>query len=117
MHGLVAMKRATKLVILGSVLAAAGILAVVLFRRRAYDRPRRVATGSVDLGRPIEPYDPGAELAEEATVIATSSGIASVDPQPLAQTAGEGIALDPVASAHTEVGEQRERLPRPSKGT
>ncbi len=109
------MKRVTKLVILGSVIAAAGTLVAVLFSRRAHNRQRQVASVSVDLGRPIEPYDPGDELAEEASVIATSSGIASVDPKPLAQTAGEGIALDPVATAHTEIRDLRERLPWPSK--
>ena len=109
------MKRVTKLVILGSVIAAAGTLVMVFFRRRAHNRIRWVASVSVNLGRPIEPYDPGDELAEEAIVIATSSGIASVDPEPLAQTAGAGIALDPVATAHTEIRDLRERLPRPGK--
>jgi len=110
------MKRVIKLVIIGSAIAAAGTLSMVFFRRRSHNRLRRVASVSVNLGRPIEPYDPGDELAEEASVIATSSGIASVDPEPLAETAGEGIALDPVATAHTEIRELRERLPRPSKG-
>jgi hypothetical protein len=39
-------------------------------------------------------------------------GIADVDPQPLAQTAGEGIDVDAVDAAHEVVIEQRDRLPR-----
>jgi hypothetical protein len=39
-------------------------------------------------------------------------GIADVDPQPLAQTAGEGIDLDAVQAAHDDIVEQREKLAR-----
>lgn len=38
-------------------------------------------------------------------------GLADVDPQPLAQTAGEGIDPDENDKAHRSVKEQRERLP------
>jgi hypothetical protein len=39
-------------------------------------------------------------------------GIADVDPEPLAQTAGEGIDVDAVAAAHDDIVELREKLPR-----
>jgi len=51
-----------------------------------------------DLGLTADLGDPGDELVEKLLVIATSSGIAGVDPEPLAQTAGDGIPLDPVAT-------------------
>jgi hypothetical protein len=40
------------------------------------------------------------------------AGIADVDPQPLAQTAGEGIDADAVDAAHAVVIDQRDKLPR-----
>lgn len=43
--------------------------------------------------------------------VARHSGIADVDPVPLAQTAGEGIDPDDNDKAHASVKEQRERLP------
>jgi hypothetical protein len=44
--------------------------------------------------------------------VATESGIADVDPEPLSQVSGEGI--DPVLDtrAHDEIRELRDRLPR-----
>jgi len=42
----------------------------------------------------------------------TVCGIADVDPQPLAQTAGEGIDVDAVDAAHAVVVDQRDKLPR-----
>jgi hypothetical protein len=49
--------------------------------------------------------------APDPVAAARGSGIADVDPQLLAQPAGEGIDADRVAAAHTEVRRQRERLP------
>jgi len=113
------MKLVTTLVLAGSLIAAAGWLLGRKRDRNAPPAPRPQAAESeddTDLGLAADLGDPGDELAEEVTVIATSSGIAEVDPEPLAQTAGEGIALDPVEAAHTELEELRARLPRPGKG-
>jgi hypothetical protein len=108
------MKLATKLVVVGSLIAAsAAALVLILIRNR--DRLHRGDVADADLGLAVDLGDPGDELVAEVTVIATSSGMADVDPEPLAQTSGEGIALDPVAAAHTEIEELRERLPRPGK--
>jgi len=79
---MVAMQLVTKLVILGSAIAVAGTFVALRRNRLAHNRPRRISTVRVDLGRPIEPYDPGDELVEEASVIATSSGTAVVAPAP-----------------------------------
>jgi len=51
---------------------------------------------------------PRADLAEAPGV----RGIADVDPEPLAQTAGEGIDPDAVDAAHEAVADQRDKLPR-----
>lgn len=104
------MKLATKLVITGSLFAATALA----FKR---NRVRRGDVAGADLGLAADLGDPGDELVEAVIATATGSGIASVDPEPLAQTAGEGIALDPVAAAHTEIEALRERLPRPGKGS
>jgi hypothetical protein len=108
-----AMKLVTKLVITGSLISAA---ALVLERVLERGRRRPCAPAGADLGIAADLGDPGDELVEEVSVIATSSGIADVDPEPLAQTAGEGIPIEPVEAAHTEIEELRERLPRPGKG-
>lgn len=113
------MKLVTTLVLAGSL-----IIAAAWFLRRKRDsnphpapRPQADEIEEVtDLGLAADLGDPGDELAEEVSVIATSSGLAEVDPEPLAQTAGEGIALDAVEAAHTEIEELRARLPRPGTG-
>jgi hypothetical protein len=107
------MKLVTKLVITGSLIAAA---VLVIVRTRKRDQLLRGTPAGADLGLAVDVGDPGDELVEEVSVIATTSGIADVDPEPLAQTAGEGIPLEPVEAAHVELGELRERLPRPGKG-
>lgn len=111
------MKPVTTLVLTGSLIAAT---AWFLRKRDRKPRPppRQDADNieGADLGLAADLGDPGDELAEEATAIATSSGIADVDPEPLAQTAGEGIVPDAVEAAHTEIEELRARLPRPGKG-
>ncbi len=49
---------------------------------------------------------------EDLVDVATQSGIADVDPEPLSHVAGEGI--DPIrdVAAKDEIVEQRDRLPR-----
>jgi hypothetical protein len=110
------MKLVTKLLITGSLIVAAAFTLIMMRGRRRRTSHQDDIAGE-DLALSIDLGDPGDELAEEVTVIATSSGIANVDPVPLAQTAGEGIALDPIAAAHTEIEAIRERLPRPGKGS
>jgi hypothetical protein len=114
------MKLVTKLVITGSLIAVAAVLVEKERIRRNRPRPHELAAadpGDVELDVAVALGVPDDAVGEEVAVIATSSGIADVDPEPLAQTAGEGIALDPVTAAHTEIEDLRERLPRPSKGT
>ena len=53
--------------------------------------------------------------ADDLREIATRSGIADVDPEPLSQVAGEGIDLDRDVDAHETIREQRERLPDPPR--
>jgi hypothetical protein len=55
------------------------------------------------------------EINEDMRNVATRSGIADVDPEPISQVAGEGIDLDRDVNAHEEIREQRERLPDPSR--
>ena len=55
----------------------------------------------------------GAEMADaDLSAIATQSGIADVDPEPISHVAGEGIDLDRDVAAHEEIAELRARLPR-----
>ncbi|HTL35491.1 MAG TPA: hypothetical protein VL326_20325 [Kofleriaceae bacterium] len=42
--------------------------------------------------------------------VATKSGIADVDPEPLSHIAGEGIDLDRDVNAQKDIKEQREKL-------
>ena len=53
--------------------------------------------------------------ADQLRDIATHSGIADVDPEPLSQVSGEGIDLDRDVDAHEKIREQRERLPDPPR--
>jgi hypothetical protein len=120
------MKLMTKLVIIGSVVVATAAAATLVIIQRKRDRRRQdedqdegtavQRDDSDDLGVASDLGDPGDELGEDIVVIATSSGMADVDPEPLAQTVGEGIALEPTEAAHTEIQELRERLPHPGKG-
>ena len=47
----------------------------------------------------------------DVDAVARHSGLADVDPEALAQTAGEGIDPDDNEKAHASVKEQRDRLP------
>lgn len=49
---------------------------------------------------------------ENLVDVATKSGIADVDPEPLSHVAGEGIDLDGDVKAHSELRDLRDRLPR-----
>ena len=55
------------------------------------------------------------EINEDLRNVATRSGIADVDPEPISHVAGEGIDLDRDVNAHEEIREQRERMPDPSR--
>lgn len=55
------------------------------------------------------------EINEDLRNVATRSGIADVDPEPISHVAGEGIDLDRDVNAHEELREQRERMPDPSR--
>ena len=97
------MKRRTKLLAVGSLLALGGRW---LWRRAG---PPLGASASSGLGtdRTEAGFSPvgGAPDLDDA-------GIAEVDPVPLSHVAGEGIDLDGDVEAHTKIPEQRERLPR-----
>lgn len=88
-----ATKLATNIIVAGGTIAAAVVLKkLVRFRRgkhAALDEP---------LG--------------DMVAVATESGLAEVDPQPISHVAGEGIDLDRDVAAHEEIAELRARLPR-----
>jgi hypothetical protein len=50
---------------------------------------------------------------EDATLIATNSGLASIDPQPITHVAGEGIVPGEDDQSRDNVQSVRDRLPRP----
>jgi hypothetical protein len=55
--------------------------------------------------------DDGQDEDDDLREVATRSGIADIDPEPLSHVAGEGIDLDRDVNAHEELREQRERMP------
>jgi hypothetical protein len=91
--------------LLGAALIGAGVV---------YLRGRRKALAMARGAE--EAFDDrfGTSVPNEADMIevATTSGIADVDPEPLSQVAGEGI--DPVRdlAAHDDIKALRDRLPR-----
>lgn len=91
--------------VLGFSLLAAGV--VYLRGRRAALRAARGA----DV-RSEDNFGTPAPTNEYLVDVATQSGIANVDPEPLSQVAGEGI--DPVrdVAAQNELAALRERMPR-----
>jgi len=100
-------KLATNAVVAGALIAAAVMLKkLVRSRRGAHATPTDEASFGGDIAS-------AAELNEDLVAVATESGIANVDPEPLSQVAGEGIDLDRDVAAHQEIAELRERLPRP----
>lgn len=52
-----------------------------------------------------------ADIEEDLRVVATRSGIADVDPQPISHVAGEGIDLDRDLEAHESIKAVRDRMP------
>jgi hypothetical protein len=91
--------------LLGMSLLAASI-AFVRGRRRAL----RVARGAEE--RFDNVVGTSVPSNEDLVEVATSSGIADVDPEPLSHVAGEGI--DPIrdVEAHDSIKAVRERMPR-----
>jgi hypothetical protein len=79
------------------------VAAAITYDRRRLRRAGRLdatSSGARGAGRDVE-------VVTEAVIV----GISEVDPEPLANVAGEGIDPDAVDEAHRSVREQRERLP------
>lgn len=55
----------------------------------------------------------GARRAVDSRRTGLALGLAAVDPQPLTQITGEGIAPDATEAAHEEVSDQLAKLARP----
>jgi hypothetical protein len=91
--------------LLGIALVAGGV--VYLRGRRKALAMARGSEESFD-----NQFGTSVPMHEDLVDVATHSGNADVDPEPLSQVAGEGI--DPVrdVAAHDEIVDQRERLPR-----
>lgn len=58
--------------------------------------------------------DPSVMIIEEVEVVPVDVGIADVDPEGLTQF-GEGIDPEATQAAHSDVRDQRERMPYPGK--
>lgn len=94
-----------------------GLLAASVLFVRGHRRARAVvaapATDDSDFDRHV-----GTSVAandntnEDLVEVATTSGIADVDPVPLSNVAGEGIDPEREMRAHTELRDLRDRLPR-----
>src|SRR5690349_11401623 len=99
-----ATKLATSSIVAGVMIGGALILKKLVRSRRAGHvtptNETEFAAGTVAI----------AQLEEDLAVIATQSGIADVDPEPISHVAGEGIDLDRDIAAHEEIAEQRDRL-------
>lgn len=91
--------------LLGAALLGAGV--VYLRGRRKALAMALGAEASFD-----DQFGTSAPTDENLVEIATTSGIAAVDPEPLSHVAGEGI--DPVRdlAAHGDIRAVRDRLPR-----
>jgi hypothetical protein len=105
------MKIWTNAIVAGSLLAAGVIVKKLVRSRRA---ARTMPTDEIASSAPPHDisYNAVAELKKDLAVIASESGIANVDPEPISHVAGEGIDLDGDVRAHEEIAEQRARLPR-----
>lgn len=79
------------------------VAAVITYDRRLLRRAGRLDAGSSG----ARGAEGDVEIVTEAVIV----GISEVDPEPLANVAGEGIDPDAVSEAHRSVQEQRERLP------
>jgi hypothetical protein len=89
------MKLLTRLFLMGSASVGGALLIDSLRQKR---RP------------PEPPLDLDLDI-EDATIIAEESGLADVDPQPIMQTAGEGIVPGSDDEARDSVRAVRDRLP------
>jgi len=98
------MKRMTKLLAVGSLLALGGRW---LGRRSAFSHTGASRLGSDQVDEGVAPLTGAPDL--------DGTGIADVDPVPLSHVAGEGIDLDRDVEAHRDILEQRDRLPQPGK--
>jgi hypothetical protein len=109
-----ATKLATNVVVAGGMLGAALLLKrLVRSRRGAHETPTDETGFGRFAGRHDEPgYEALSALDDDLRAIATESGIANVDPEPISHVAGEGIDLDRDVAAHREIADLRERLPR-----
>ena len=112
------MKLATNIVIAGAMIGAAVLLKKLVRSRRAEPlMPGEEITVSTDTVPAdqllaVEDVLVGRSVDEDMVAVATESGIADVDPEPLSHVAGEGIDLDRDVAAHEEIADLRERLPR-----
>lgn len=88
-----ATKLATNIIVAGGTIAAAVVLKKLV-------RIRRGKHGTLD------------DAAGDMIAVATESGLAEVDPEPISHVAGEGIDLDRDVAAHEELADLRARLPR-----
>jgi hypothetical protein len=86
-----------------------GFLAASIVFVRGRRRAQRIARGAdVHFDDLV-----GTSVANENLVeVATTSGIADVDPGPLSHVAGEGIDLDRNRDAHESITDLRDRLRR-----
>lgn len=103
-----ATKLATNIVVAGAMIGAALMLKKLVRSRRA----GHVTPTDEAQFAGYEGFSAMAELDDNLHAIATDSGIANVDPEPISHVAGEGIDLDRDVAAHQEIAEQRERLAR-----
>jgi hypothetical protein len=106
------MRLATNIVIAGITIGTAVVLKkLVRSRRGAHVTPTDETGFGRFAGEHDEPgYQALATLDDDLRAIATESGIANVDPEPISHVAGEGIDLDRDVAAHREIAEQRQRL-------
>jgi hypothetical protein len=117
------MRLATNIVIVGAMIGAGVLLKKVVRSRRAEtimpgerSLPDEITPSAdsipADQLLPSEDALVGSSADEDMVAVATESGIADVDPEPISHVAGEGIDLDRDIAAHEEIAELRERLPR-----
>jgi hypothetical protein len=91
-------------------LLAFGLLGAGVVYLRGRRRALRTARGA-DV-RFDDNFGTSVPANENLAAIATESGIADVDPEPLSNVAGEGIDLDADVAAHEDIVDLHERLPR-----
>jgi hypothetical protein len=104
--------------ILANAIVAGGVIATAVLLKKLV-RSRRGAQETLGDDIKFNKFaghdEPGfqalAELDDDLRAIATESGIAAVDPEPISHVAGEGIDLDRDVAAHERIAEQRNRLP------